>query len=164
MAEGGEGDWFAVVDAASDPKLHGLITASSAWVCLFAGQVPEVLAAASPHLVKLIPGEPLFEAWKAEGRGKNWGVMLRSPRTIEALRRHFRQFLQAKMPDGRVVMFRYFDPRVFNVYIRAATPDEQMPWFEGISLFSVEDKDVTHAYAWRDGQLFDNNKPVAVAA
>lgn len=159
-----ENDWYAVIDAARDPKLRGLIEQCSSWVCLFAGNVPDVLAAAAPHLVKLVPGEPLFEAWKTDGRGQNWGIMCRSPRPIDVLRRHFRQFLQAKKPDGMVILFRYYDPRVFNVYIRGATPEEQAPWFEGITLYSVEDKDVTHAYAWRDGGLFDNGKPVVVAA
>ena len=157
------GDWYAVVDAAQDPKLRGLILRSSSHVCLFAGNVPEVLAAASPHLVKMVPGEPLFEAWKTEGRGCNWGIMCLSQRPIEVLRRHFRQFLQAKKPDGMVVLFRYYDPRVFNVYIRNATPEEQAPWFESISLFSVEDKGETRSYSW-DGRLLDNGKPVTVAA
>ena len=158
------GDWYAVVDAAQNPELHGLILQSSSQVCLFSGNVPDVLAAASPHLVKLIAGEPLFEAWKTQGRGQNWGIMCRSPRPIEAMRRHFRQFLQAKMPDGMMVMFRFYDPRVFNTYICAATPQEQMPWFEGISLYSVEDGATTHGYAWQGGCLTDNGKPVAVPA
>ncbi len=160
-----QGDWYAVVDAAQNPKLYGLILRASAQVCLLAGNVPEVLAAASPFLVKLIPGEALFEAWKAEGQGKNWGIMCRSTRPIEALRRHFRQFLQAKLPDGSMVMFRFYDPRVFNTYIRSATPQEQMPWFEGIGLYSVEDPAGAHGYAWQNGQLTDNGKPVqAVSA
>lgn len=161
-----EGDWFAVVDAARDPRLRGLIEQSSKWVCLFAGDVPPVLAAASPHLVKLAPGEPLFEVWKAEGQGKSWGVMLRSDRPLEVLRKHFRQFLQAKMPDGTVVLFRYYDPRVFNAYIRAATPEERAPWFDGVTLFSVEDKDpkAHHGYTLSGGELFDNGKPVAAVA
>ncbi len=157
-------DWYAVVDAAQDDKLHGLIKQSSSYVCLFAGKVPDVLAAASPHLVKMVPGEPLFEAWKTEGRGRNWGIMCQSPRPIEVLRRHFRQFLQVKKPDGMMVLFRYFDPRVFNVYVRNATPEEQAPWFEGITLYSVEDKDTTHGYSWGGGRLLDNGKPVTVAA
>ncbi len=159
-----EGDWYAVVDAAQDPTLRGLIMQGSAWVCLLAGDVPPVLAAAAPHLVKLIPGEPLFEAWKMRGQGQNWGIMCQSVRSIEVMRKHFRQFLQAKMPDGMVVLFRFYDPRVFNTYIRNATPEEQMPWFEGIGVYTVEDKDGAHGYAWQDGRLTDNGKPVMVAA
>ena len=159
-----DGDWYAVVDAAQDPTLRGLIMQGSSWACLFAGNLPPVLAATAPHLVKLIPGEPLFEAWKTRGQGQNWGIMCRSARPIEVLRRHFRQFLQVRMPDGMVVLFRFYDPRVFNTYIRAATPEEQMPWFEGIGVYTVEDKDGAHGYAWQDGQLLDNGKPVRMAA
>ena len=166
MVEDTEGDWFAVVDAAQDPKLRGLIEKSSKWVCLFAGDVPDVLAAAAPHLVKLVPGEPLFEAWKTDGQGKNWGIMCRSHRPLEILRKHFRRFLQVKMPDGTVGLFRFYDPRVFNTYMRAATPEERGPWFEGIGLFSVEDADskATHSYVLAGGQLLDNGRPVAVVA
>lgn len=160
MSDGGQ--WYAVVDAAQDPRLRGLIARSSSWVCLFAGNVPEALASASPHLVRLTPGEPLFEAWKTEGRGSNWGIMCLSPQPLEALRRHFRQFLRVKLPDGTVALFRYYDPRVFNTFIRAATPEERAPWFDGILSFSVEDADpgVTHGYSLSGERLLDNGKPV----
>ena len=76
---------------------------------------------------------------------------------IERLQRHFRRFLQAKLPDGMIVLFRFYDPRVFNTYIRAATPEERAPWFDGVEQFSVEGAGgtATHHYRLLDGGLFD---------
>ena len=157
MSADGDSDWFAVIDTAQDPKLHGLVTRSRGHVCLFSGQLPDVLASASPWLVRLRPDEPLLDAWKTEGRGKNWGIMCRSSRTLGEMRKHFRQFLQAKLPDGRMALFRFYDPRVFNTYLRAATPDERRPWFEALELFAVESAapDVLHNYTLRGDVLYD---------
>ena len=164
MAEGDDdpGDWFAVVDTAQDPILHSLVLRARGHTCLFSGNLPPVLAMASPWLVRLRPEEPLLEAWKEGGRGKNWGIMCRSHRTLSDLRKHFRQFLQAQMPDSRIVMFRFYDPRVFNTYIRAATPEERRPWFEGLGLFAVEGEtpDILHNYNLRGDILFDADSPV----
>lgn len=157
-----DSDWFAVIDTAQDPALYGLVTQSRGHVCLYSGKLAPVLAAAAPWLVRLRPGEPLLEAWKKEGRGKNWGIMCRSERTLPELRKHFRTFLQAQLPDARTVLFRFYDPRVFNTYIRAATPDERRPWFEALSLFAVEGAtpDILHNYTLRDDRLFDADTPV----
>lgn len=157
-----DSDWFAVVDAAQDPNLHTLIMRSRGKVCLFSGKVPPVLAAASPWLVRLRPGEPLLEAWRSEGQGRNWGIMCRSPNTLEQMRRHFRKFLQAMLPDGTTALFRFYDPRVFNTYIRACTPDERRPWFDGLTLFAVEGArpGTLHNYILRDDRLYDADMPV----
>jgi Domain of unknown function (DUF4123) len=76
---------------------------------------------------------------------------------MDRLHRHLRRFLQAKLPDGMIVLFRYYDPRVFNTYIRAATPQERAPWFEGVQQFSVESAGGTamHHYRLVEGGLFD---------
>jgi len=157
MTDNDDSDWFAVIDTAQDPRLHELVTRSQSHVCLFSGQLPPVLAAASPWLVRLRPEEPLLEAWKTEGRGMNWGIMCRSGRTLGEMRKHFRQFLQAKLPDGRIVLFRFYDPRVFNTYIRAAQPEERRPWFEALELFAIEGAtpETMHNYTLRGDVLYD---------
>lgn len=162
MSEDVESDWFAVIDTAQDSKLHGLVTRSRGHVCLFSGHLAPVLAAAAPWLVRLSPDEPLLDAWKSEGRGHNWGIMCRSGRTLGEMRKHFRQFLQAKLPDGRIALFRFYDPRVFNTYIRAATPDERRPWFEALELFAVEGAtpETMHNYSLRGEVLYDSDTAV----
>lgn len=159
---GDDSDWFAVIDTAQDPNLHTLVMRSRGKVCLFSGNVPPVLAAASPWLVRLRPGEPLLETWKSEGRGRNWGIMCRSQASLEQMRKHFRKFLQAMLPDGTVALFRFYDPRVFNTYIRTCTPDERRPWFDQLALFAVEGArpDILHNYTLRGDRLYDADTPI----
>jgi len=115
-----------------------------------------MLAAASPYLVRIDEDSPLMAAWTDRGAGRNWGILCESAMEFASLRRHFKKFLNARLPDGTVALFRFYDPRVFNTYIRACTADEAAPWFNGVTRYSVEDEDGTvHEYRLRGGVLFD---------
>jgi hypothetical protein len=118
--------------------LYDLVRQSKAYQCLIGGKVEEPLAAALPYLVRLQSDEPLGRAWQGPGVGQSWGIMLRSSLSIDGLRVHLKKFIQAQLPDGRVVMFRFYDPRVFRVYIRAALAEERLPWFNGVSVYAIE--------------------------
>lgn len=150
--------WYAVIDCAHDPRLIGLVQSCREHLCLFKGRNldPDMLTAA-PWLVRIDPAEPLLGVWQQHGHGASWGLMVLSDLPIERLQRHFRRFLQAKLPDGMIVLFRFYDPRVFNTYIRAATPEERAPWFDGVEQFSVEGAGgtATHHYRLLDGGLYD---------
>ena len=130
---------YAVVDAARDPLLYPLVMRSSDQACLFGGEVAEPLNRAAPYVVRLDPHEPLFGIWRDTGRGRSWGIMCRSLLPLKQLRRHFKRFLVAMLPDGTVAQFRFYDPRVFGPYLSSCTPEELALWFEGISTFLVED-------------------------
>ena len=95
---------------------------ASGQACLFGGEVEEPLNQAAPYLVNLKAQEPLFRALRTAGRGQAWGIMCRSGLPLDGLRRHFRHFLMAKLPDGTVAQFLY-DPRVFNPFLSSCTPD-----------------------------------------
>ena len=153
--------WFALVDTAQDPKLHGLVQKSRTQQCLFSGDVHPTLAAASPHIALVDPKEPLIQIWQKHGAGRNWGIMCESDLDFATLRRHFKKFLTAKLPDGTVALFRFYDPRVFNTYIRACTPEERAPWFNGVKQYSVEGEGgAVHNYRLRGGRLFDGDMPL----
>ena len=150
--------WYAVIDCARDPRLVDLVRSCKQHLCLFKGRDldPELLSA-SPWLVRLDAAEPLLGVWQQHGHGASWGMMALSALPIERLQRHFRRFLQAKLPDGMIVLFRFYDPRVFNTYIRAATAEERSPWFDGVQQFSVESAGGTamHHYRLVEGGLYD---------
>ena len=153
--------WYALVDTAQDAELHGLVKQSKQHDCLFSGDVPNVLAAASPHLVVADRREPLMKAWQERGRAGNWGIFCESALDLDGLRRHFKKFLNAELPDGTVALFRFYDPRVFNTYIHACTPKEREPWFKGVSQFLVQaDDGVRHTYRLQHGRLFDGQQAV----
>ena len=140
MAEGAE-KLFAVVDTARDERLYPLVMQSSAQDCLFGGEVAEPLNRAAPYLVDLNLDEPLFRAWRDEGRGQSWGVMLRSRLSLQLLRLHLKHFLVAQLPDGMVAQFRFYDPRVLGPYFSTCAQHELAPWFNGVSSFLIEHPD-----------------------
>jgi hypothetical protein len=153
--------WYALVDTAQDPSLIELVQQSKSSECLFSGKIDPVLEAASPHLVELVEGEPLLAAWQQRGAGNNWGIFTESDLPIDRLRRHFKKFLNAKLPDGTIALFRFYDPRVFNTYIRACTPAEYAPWFDGVRQYSVEgESGAIHNYRMRGGRLYDGDAQI----
>jgi hypothetical protein len=155
------GGWFAVVDTAQDEALFPLVRQGE-HVCLMSGKMIPELAAASPYLVELDSNPALLAEWQQNGQGRNWGILCDAELAMAELRRHLRKFLQVKLPDGQVALFRFYDPRVFRSYIVAAAPDEQARWFDGVRQFSVDGVDgAHHEFRWRRGQLWDGEAPAA---
>jgi hypothetical protein len=153
--------WYAIIDGARDPRLHGLVSSCASHMSLFKGKLDPGLYAVSPWLVRIDEREALLSTWQQHGRGESWGIMLLSPLKIEQLQRHFRRFLQAKLPDGTIALFRFYDPRVFNTYIRAAAPEERAPWFEGVMQYGAEAAGGQGMYQYRldeGGRLHDGNQ------
>jgi hypothetical protein len=153
---------YAAVDAAADDRLYGLIQLASEKQCLFAGEIDPVLARASPWFVALTPQDHLFHAWRDIGRDKAWGILMRSRWGFRDVRRHLRHFMQVMLPAGDVVMFRFYDPRVFKVYLPTCTPEELAKWYKGVSAFVVETGEGGNFHEFRfDGQqLTDSGQPV----
>ena len=164
MSSAGHGAWFAIIDGAQDPRLVGLVQSCKEYDCLYSGKLDPQLAAASPWLVRIDPADALLPTWQAHGRGLNWGIMIESAVDLPALRSRLRRFTQAKLPDGMVALFRFYDPRVFNTYIRAALHEEREPWFEGgILQYGAEAPGgaTMHQYRLSRGRLMDGNDVVA---
>ena len=146
---------FGLMDAARDPKVFALIQAAKEQDCLFAGDLAPDLREAAPYIVRLTENEPLWHAWRQEGWGQSWGIMCRASGTLPQVRRHFRHFLQAKLPDGHIVLFRFYDPRVWRLYLPTCSPDELARWFSGIEEYRAETEDGAgvHRYTLSSGAL-----------
>lgn len=159
-ATAAQGQWFALIDTAQDRSLHALVTASAQSQCLISGALPKDLAAAAPYIVRVNTGDPLIEQWRSRGLGKNWGVMLESDSNIDYLRVHFKKFLNVRLPDGTVALFRFYDPRIFRTYMLSASPEEREPWFRGVIRYSVESKNIgdTHEFSMNDNKLINTDK------
>lgn len=153
-------DWYALVDAAQDARLQALIERSADRDCLFAGEIDPAMAPACPYIVRLDEREPLLGIWRTHGAGRNWGLLVESDLALQPLRRLFRRFLQAKLPDGSIVLFRFYDPRVFATYIASAPPEQVADWFNGVRQYVAEADGLSHAFRLRHGHLFDGDAPV----
>jgi len=133
-----EAGWYAVIDTAQDTRLHPLLTGCREVQCLVAGEVPAVLAATLPYLVRLHGDEPLLAHWREAGAGRGWGIMLHTDLSPDALRLRLKRFLNARLPDGSVVWFRFYDPLVLRTILHASSSTELAPWFRDITGFVVE--------------------------
>lgn len=158
-----ERGWYGIIDCAQDPRLIGMVERSAARLCLFKGRsLSRAVLETAPWLVRLDPGSELLNAWQRDGRGAAWGIMIYSALDLQALQRFFRRFLQVKLPDGAIVLFRFYDPRVLAAFLRQASPEERAPWFQEVDQYTVEAAGggVHHFRLW-EGQLYDGDQPVA---
>lgn len=129
-------DLFGVVDAAQDRRLFDLVEQEE-HMPLFSGPLHHPLNLVVPYLVRMTRTSPLLDAWEHEGWTRNWGILCLSDLPLPRLRRHFRKFLQAMLPDGTIALFRFYDPRVWRVYMPTCDEDELIRWFVGIREFRV---------------------------
>ena len=154
-------EWFAIVDAARHPNLHGLVSHCRDRRSLFAEPVDKALAPHSPYLAALREDEPLLPTWRQHGMGQSWGVMVEATVDLDSLQHHLRQFMRVKLPDGSIVLFRFYDPRVLRVFLSSAPQDQLAQLFEGILQFVVEGEDSgQHEFRFRHGRLFDGEQAV----
>lgn len=149
---------YGVLDCAASPALHEHVARlePGAARCLFRGELRPELRRVSPHLVELAPGDPLTAAWRNEGRGKAWGLQLTSRAGLHAVWRRLRRFTQARLPSGEgPVLFRFWDPRVFRVYLPLVEPDHVGAWFTDIDSYLAEAEDgfSTQRYSLSGGAL-----------
>ncbi len=139
---GGPVPCYAVLDGARDPRVFDMAVGSGApYECLYAGNIPYELAEVAPYLVQLRPNDPLaFELLDACW-GDSWGIFLHSRAPLEELRKHFRRFLRVMTEDGKKLVFRYYDPRVFRVYLPTCNAAELEAFFGPVDRYLVEDDD-----------------------
>ncbi len=131
---------YAVLDGASVPGLlEKLHAAREEWVSLYRGELEPDLAQVAPYLVKLRNPSPLTDWILSEGWGNHWGIFATTPVGIEALRRHFRKFLRVRDHTGKVLYFRYYDPRVMRIYLPTLNRAEITAVYGPISRFISED-------------------------
>ncbi len=145
---------FAVVDASVD-GLYDLIVETGQHACLFGGKLDPGVVRASPHLVRLQDESKLAQAWGREGVGQNWGIKCIADASFGDVRRHFRNLLQIELPDGQVGLFRFWDPRVWRVYLPTCSPPDLQQWFSAVDEYLCEAPNAsgTLSYSMRDGLL-----------
>lgn len=148
---------YAVLDAAREATVvERLKAAGEPHASLYDGAEGEELSVYGPWLVKLDPDKPLLEALVRDGWGGSWGVYLACGQPFADVRRHLRKFLLVKLPDGRQVCFRYYDPRVLRTYLPTCNADEVTAFVGPLDRYlaeSVDDRELleftAHYRDWR---------------
>jgi hypothetical protein len=130
---------FAVLDPARDPAIFDIMMALApdAW-CLFGGPLAEPVRRASPHVMSMPSDGPLLRWWRGDGRGHAWGIACRTDVDLKTLRLHLKTLLRARIPDGRVVLFRFWDPRVLCEFLPKCTPAQYREFFGPIATIFAE--------------------------
>jgi hypothetical protein len=133
---------YAVLDAAA---IKGLLPAMAEHnvenCCLFSGELQPGVPERAPYLVLLDPASPFSTFLLTQGFGKAWGIFAATDADFKTVRKHFRTFLMVRAPDGRPLYFRYYDPRVFAVYLPTCIPRELDVIFGPIDSYAFEDED-----------------------
>jgi len=128
---------FAVLDGASSPRIVELLQESDArFESLYEGKSAVELAEYAPYLVAFGEDE-LLEQLVTEGWDSHWGVYLSSDARFEDLRKHLRRFLLVEL-EGRVVYFRFYDPRVLRSYLPTCTVQEKADFLGPIAAYFAE--------------------------
>jgi hypothetical protein len=131
---------YAVLDGASAPGLlEKLLFAKEESACLYRGELEPELAEAAPYLVKLREKSEFTDWLLEEGWGHHWGIFAITTVGIEPLRRHFRHFLRVKDSDGKILYFRYYDPRVLQVYLPTCRRSEIKVFYGPVLRYLAED-------------------------
>jgi len=130
---------FALLDGARDMAIYlRLMECKEQYQTLYEGPQGEALAPNGPYLVSLPKDSPFLEMLVRDGWGKSWGVFLTSPAPFAELRRHLRKFLEAKLPSGKVVLFRFYDPRVLRVFLPTCTDEDYVKFLGPTANFVSE--------------------------
>lgn len=155
--EDGELQTYAVLDGASVPDLLDQLYGDEPpeFVCLYRGELEPDLAEVAPYLVQLKAGSPFTEWLLGNCWGNHWGIFAASTEDIDVIRRHFRNFLMVKDPEGKQLYFRYYDPRVLRIYLPTCNPDEVQSIFGPVHAYLMESEFQSDAlqFAFNDGDL-----------
>ncbi len=111
--------------------------------CLLLGETDPLVLTRAPWLVKLERESPLFDLLCGEGWGQNWGLFLvcAHETPFEDVLDHCREFIQVRLPDGRVVFFRFYDPRVWRAFAPSCDTGQTAALFDVPGAYICEAED-----------------------
>lgn len=129
---------FAFLDACDEPlippKVFELGTKA---VSLYSGSAEQEHAFVAPYAVEV--DEDLL-AWIEQALAATpWGYFLLTGQdcSLMELRKHFRRFLKAKLPNKKRVMFRFYDPRVISTFLKSAEKQDVITIFGPVNAFGL---------------------------
>lgn len=132
---------YAILDGASVPDLLDTIEEHQPLhVCLLRGVDDPELAKTAPYLVRLAAGDPFAEWVLGEDLGKHGGIFFIVPEETPFidLRKHFRNMLRVRLPDGDTALFRFYDPRVFNDFLPICDQEQLREFFRPVNRYLAE--------------------------
>lgn len=133
---------YAVLDGASVPDLPvRLYEMRPPNICLYRGELPPDIIYVAPYLVHLLPDSKFTKWLLDECWGKHWGIFAQSALSMVGMRKHFRSLLTVDDPSGNPRLFRYYDPRVFSMFLPTCNVEELQILFGKVNYYFVEADD-----------------------
>ncbi|MHC4243279.1 MAG: DUF4123 domain-containing protein [Planctomycetota bacterium] len=153
---------YTVLDGASVPDLPQVLWEHKPEnICLYRGEQEPDMATVAPYLVKLEYDHPFTKLVCKQGWGNHWGIFVITPAevNIRMLRAHFRKFLMVYDPDGKLIYFRYYDPRVLRVYLPTCNSEDIKIVFGPVGSYITEDEDSSNLLRFAsDGEKIQAEK------
>ncbi len=79
--------------------------------------------------------------WLASsGWGEHWGIFIAAPAgtAFDDMLGHLREMAQVRLPDGRIVFFRFYDPRVWRTFLPSCDMPQQQHLFSLPVIYGCE--------------------------
>jgi len=108
---------------------------------LFKGRSEIDLEFVAPYIFSYVRGSEFSEWYMKNGWGKGWGIMLRSPASMDELHEHCRKFLLVEDEDKQELYFRFYDPRILSIFLPTCSSEQLRHFFGPIDYFMIENKD-----------------------
>ncbi|MFV1984103.1 MAG: DUF4123 domain-containing protein [Thiohalomonadales bacterium] len=134
---------YAILDGALIKNLRSKLSEfkqKDEYVSLYRNTIYSNLNEIAPYLVHLDIDEPLFDWWLENGWNKYWGILCTSQSDLDSLAIHFRQFLTVTDYNKNKIMFRFYDPRVFNTFIKSCSDRNYLEFENNVDHYCLVDK------------------------
>jgi len=111
---------YAILDGARNKRIEPMLNNGGLdYSCLYESRLSYAMQRAAPHIVTLKKGHPLTRKILRMGWGDNWGLFIicKPDVAMSSVRFNCRRIAKVRLPDNKVVVFRYYDPRVMNTLL-----------------------------------------------
>jgi hypothetical protein len=139
---------YAILDACDESriprKVHELGPERA--VSLYRGWAERDMWEIAPYLVQV--DTQLFQ-WIIDNLWERpWGLFILARTDLASLRTHFRRFLMVSDLKGDQMYFRYYDPRVLEIYLKSCNVEELNCFFgEATRLYVGAGKNLARSFA-----------------
>jgi hypothetical protein len=131
---------YALMDGASISglleRLHG--AGKPQFECLLHGSLTPDMAEVAPYLAQLERGSEFAHWVLAHGWGNHWASFAVAPCDLRTVWFHLRTLNIVYGPDGRPMLFRYYDPRVLRIFLPTCNAEQVMQMFGPVASFVAE--------------------------
>ena len=132
---------FGIIDSAkNDEAFRFMIEGGVSYKSLFDGTMDVQSYGVSGFLVECRNDSPLFQWMTGKAWGDNCCIFFTSKASFDELFIHFQKFNRVYLEGDDVVLFRYYDPRVFRNYLPTCNGKEIDLFFGEIKSFFAERK------------------------